>query len=76
MRPQRLVCLCNQVTAQEILAILKAGALTTADVQAFTMAGTGCTRCVREIDALVLHYKSTQKEDPQLRIEFEETKNK
>ncbi len=76
MRAQRLVCLCNQVTAQEILAILKAGARTTADVQEFTMAGTGCTRCVREIDALVFRYKSTQKKDPQLRIDFEEPKDK
>jgi bacterioferritin-associated ferredoxin len=76
MRAQRLVCLCNQVTAQEILAILKAGALTTADVQAFTMAGTGCTRCVREIEALVLNFKSTQKKNPQLRIDFEDPKGK
>jgi len=76
MSSQRLVCLCNQVTAQEILAILKAGALTTADVQEFTMAGTGCTRCVREIESIVLRYKSTQKIDPQLRIDFEDPKRK
>ena len=76
MSSQRLVCLCNQVTAQEILAILKAGALTTADVQEFTMAGTGCTRCVREIESIVLRYKSTQKIDPQLRFDFGDPKRK
>ncbi len=67
----RLVCLCNHVTAEEILGILRAGALNTADVQKFTAAGTGCTRCVREIDAIVEAYQSTVKKDPQLRIDFE-----
>ena len=67
----RLVCLCNQVTAQEILAILRAGARNTADIRNFTMAGTGCTRCVREIDDLVETYMATRKKDPQLRIDFE-----
>jgi hypothetical protein len=35
------------------------------------MAGTGCTRCVREIDDLVEKYMATRKKDPQLRIDFE-----
>jgi len=69
--PGRLVCLCNHVTAQEIIKILKAGALSTADVQKFTMAGTGCTRCVREIDAIVEHHLANSKKEPQLRINFE-----
>ena len=71
MRPNRLVCLCNHVTAQEIKNILRDGALSTAEVQEFTQAGTGCTRCVREIDAIVEEYLSTHKQDPQLRIKFE-----
>ena len=69
--PGRLVCLCNHVTAKEILDILRAGARNTADIQTFTMAGTGCTRCVREIDDLVEKYISSRKKDPQLRIDFE-----
>jgi len=71
MRPNRLVCLCNHVTAQEIKNILRDGALSTAEVQKFTHAGTGCTRCMREIDALVEEHLSTGKKDPQLRISFE-----
>ena len=69
--PGRLVCLCNHVTAKEIVDILRAGALSTADVQNFTSAGTGCTRCVREIDAIVENHLATSKKDPQLRIDFE-----
>ncbi len=68
--PGRLVCLCNHVTAKEILDILRSGATSTIEVQQFTLAGTGCTRCVREIDALVENYKATAKKDPQLRINF------
>lgn len=70
MSQKRLVCLCNHVTAQEIIKILRAGALTTADVQNFTHAGTGCTRCVREIDALVEKHFESMKVNPQLRIKF------
>ena len=68
---KRLVCLCNHVTAGEILKILRAGALSTADVQKFTLAGTGCTRCVREIDDIVEKYRVRKKKDQQLRIDFE-----
>ncbi len=68
--PGRLVCLCNRVTAKEIIDVLRAGALTIDDVQEFTSAGTGCTRCVREIDSIVQNYLATTKKDPQLRIDF------
>jgi bacterioferritin-associated ferredoxin len=71
MKPKRLVCLCNQVTAHEIIKVLNAGVFTTAEVQKFTQAGTGCSRCVREIDALVEHHLATRKKDPQLRIRFD-----
>ncbi len=71
MNPNRLVCLCNHVTAREIVKVLRAGALTTAEVQQFTQAGTGCTRCVREIDAIVVKHLATRKKEPQLRIKFE-----
>jgi len=69
--PGRLVCLCNHVAAKEIIDILRAGALSTSDVQKFTSAGTGCTRCVREIDSIVAHHLANLKIDPQLKINFE-----
>ena len=68
--PGRLVCLCNHVPAKEIIDVLRAGALTVAEVQDFTSAGTGCSRCVREIDAIVQNHLATTKKDPQLRIDF------
>ncbi len=71
MNPKRLVCLCNFVSEEEIIKVLRSGALTTAEVQKFTQAGTGCTRCVREIDAIVAKHLETNKKDPQLRIGFE-----
>ena len=67
---KRLVCLCNHVSAPEIKKKLRAGALTTSEIQKFTTAGTGCGRCVSEIDALVEEFKKEMKSDPQLRINF------
>jgi bacterioferritin-associated ferredoxin len=71
MNQKRLVCLCNHVSAQEIKKILKAGALTVADVQQFTAAGTGCGRCIQEINAIVEKHKSTNSNDLQLKISWE-----
>ena len=71
MKKKRLVCLCNQVSVQEIKKILKAGALTVADVQQFTAAGTGCGRCVQEITAIVEKHKSDSSNDLQLMICWE-----
>lgn len=70
MNSKQLVCLCNHVSATEIKKLLRAGALTTADIQKFTTAGTGCGRCVREIDAIVEKYRRDITIDPQLRIIF------
>lgn len=67
---KRLVCLCNQVSALEINRKLRAGALSTAEIQQFTTAGTGCGRCVREIDAIVEKYMRETSKDPQFRINF------
>jgi bacterioferritin-associated ferredoxin len=53
MNQKRMVCLCNQVSATEIKRILRTGALTLAEVQHHTAAGTSCGRCVREIEAIV-----------------------
>jgi len=70
MSSKRLFCLCNHVSAFEIKKMLRAGALTTAEIQKFTTAGTGCGRCVREIDAIVEKYMRENSKDPQFRIIF------
>lgn len=71
MNQKRLVCLCNHVSALEIKKVLCAGALTTSEIQKLTAAGTGCGRCVGEIDAIVEKYKTKSVKNPQLRISFE-----
>jgi len=70
MNQKRLVCLCNHVSAQEIKKILRAGALTLAEVQQHTAAGTSCGRCIREIEAIIKKHSETAKKDAQLRIGF------
>ncbi len=70
MNQKRLVCLCKHVSALEIKKKLHAGALTTSEIQKFTAAGTGCGRCVREIDAIVEKYMRETRKDPQFRIIF------
>ena len=71
MNPKQLVCLCNHVSAIEIRKILRTGAITLSDVQSFTLAGTNCGRCVREIEAIIREHNKVAKKDPQLRIDFE-----
>ena len=71
MNQKRMVCLCNQVSAPEMKRILRAGAVTLAEVQQHTAAGTSCGRCIREIEAIVEKHKNEKKNDPQLRIRFE-----
>ncbi len=71
MNQKRLVCICYHVSALEIRKILKAGALTVADVQQFTAAGTGCGRCIQEIAAIVEKHKTSNSNDPQLKISWE-----
>lgn len=70
MNQKRLVCLCNHVSELEIKNKLRAGALSTSDIQEFTAAGTGCGRCVSEINAIVEKYIAETKKDPQFRIIF------
>ncbi|MBC8006146.1 MAG: (2Fe-2S)-binding protein, partial [Verrucomicrobia bacterium] len=53
---RRLVCVCNLVTEKEILQVLRKGALSTADIQQATRAGTSCGRCLMEIDRMVEEY--------------------
>ena len=71
MNQKRIVCLCNMVSAPEIIKILRAGALTTSEIQKYTAAGTNCGRCIPEIDAIVEKYRTTSIKDSQLRISFE-----
>ncbi|HEY3388183.1 MAG TPA: (2Fe-2S)-binding protein [Prolixibacteraceae bacterium] len=70
MSLKRLVCLCNHVTELEINKKLRAGAVTTSEIQKFTTAGTSCGRCIPEIDAIVEKYKTEMIKDPQLRINY------
>ena len=71
MNQKRLVCLCNQVSALEIKKLLRAGALTTVEIQNFTSAGTSCGRCIREMDTIIIRHRKEIKSDPQLKISFE-----
>ncbi|MGE5394427.1 MAG: bacterioferritin-associated ferredoxin [Candidatus Saccharibacteria bacterium] len=67
---RRLVCVCNVVTENEILQVLKKGARSTADIQLMTRAGTSCGRCLMEIDRIVEEFLAQKPDDPQQRIEF------
>jgi bacterioferritin-associated ferredoxin len=68
---KRLVCLCNLVTKNEIISVLRKGARSTSDIQKITRAGTSCGRCLVEIDAVVEEILSGLPGDPQQRIEFD-----
>jgi bacterioferritin-associated ferredoxin len=70
MAKNKLVCICNSVTEMEIRKILKKGARSTTDIQKLTIAGTGCGRCIREIDSLVENHLKNLKPNPQQKIEF------
>ncbi len=71
MNQKRLICLCNNVPANEIVRILRAGALTRSEIQKFTSAGTSCGRCIREIDALLEKHRKESIKNAQLKINFE-----
>ena len=71
MNQKRIVCLCNMVSAPEIKKILRAGALTTSEIQKYTAAGTSCGRCIHEIDAILEKHRNETIKNPQLRISFE-----
>ena len=67
---RRLVCICNLVTEDEILAMLKKGASKTEDIQKYTSAGTSCGRCLPEIDAIVNEHKKKNPINQQRKLEF------
>ncbi|WP_372771899.1 (2Fe-2S)-binding protein [Mangrovibacterium sp.] len=64
----RLVCICNMVSEQEIINELKKGALDTSDIQYATRAGTSCGKCLMTIDQIVEEYHASQPQDSQGRL--------
>lgn len=69
---RRLVCICNVVTEAEVFKVLKAGAISTIDIQRITRAGTSCGRCLTTIDRLVEEFILQKPEDLQQRINFDD----
>lgn len=67
-----LVCVCNMVTEGEIRKFLQLGALSTADIQKITKAGTSCGRCLTTIDRMVEEFLSQKPNDLQQRLNFED----
>ena len=67
---KNLICICNLVIENEILAALKKGAQSTSDIQRITKAGTSCGKCLMTIDGIVEDYLAKQVPDPQKRFDF------
>ncbi len=68
---RKLVCICNLVTEDEIVKVLKKGASCTADIQKHTNAGTSCGRCLPEIDAIVDAHNNSNISNPQGKLNFD-----
>ena len=66
----RLVCICNFVTEDEIVSVLKKGAVSTEEIQMHTRAGTSCGRCLPLVDQIVSNYLSQKSVDPQTKLDF------
>lgn len=66
-----MVCLCNFVTEDEIISVLKKGARSTEEVQEYTRAGTSCGKCLVVIDQIVSDFLAQIPEDPQTKLDFE-----
>jgi len=69
---KQLVCMCNMVSENEILAALQKGAKSTSEIQKITRAGTSCGRCLPWIDVIVEDYLDNLPVDPQQRINFDD----
>lgn len=65
-----MVCICNGVTENEILRILKRGARDLGDVKKITLASSSCGRCKSEIEAVMARYLSSKTPDLQQNIDF------
>jgi len=68
----RLVCICNCISENEILAVLSKGARSTFEIQQMTRAGISCGKCLVVIDALVEEFLAKLPFDPQQKINFDE----
>ena len=66
----RLVCICNMVSEDEIKKALEKGAIDTLDIQYTTKAGTSCGKCLVAIDHLVDDFFTKNPQDPQGRLNF------
>ena len=66
----RLVCICNMVSENEIIQALKKGAKTTEDIQFATRAGTSCGKCLMTIDQLVEEYEMEVAINLQQKLDF------
>ncbi len=53
---EKIVCTCTGVTCGRIREAVEAGAVSLAEVQEATGAGTVCGSCLEEVEALVRHY--------------------
>ena len=67
---KRLICLCNFVDEEEILATLKKGARSSKDIQHHTRGGTSCGRCLPQIDDIVEDFGKSKPKDQQKRLDF------
>jgi len=66
----RLVCMCNFVTEDEIISVLKKGASTTKEIQEHTHAGTSCGRCLPVIDGIAADFLANKPRNPQTKLNF------
>ncbi len=66
----RLVCMCNFVTEDEIISVLKKGGVSTEKIQEFTRAGTSCGKCLVAIDQIVNDYLKQKPADPQTKLDL------
>ncbi|MEK7719882.1 MAG: (2Fe-2S)-binding protein [Bacteroidota bacterium] len=70
IKKQRVVCVCNGITENEVLRILKRGARNLEDVKKLTSAATGCGRCKSESEAIVKQFIESKAPDLQTNIDF------
>jgi nitrite reductase (NADH) large subunit len=70
IRKAKTVCLCNGVTAGEILKILKKGARDLNDVKKFTLASASCGKCKVEVETVINHYFAGKTPEIQKSINF------
>ena len=66
----RLVCMCNFVTEDEIISVLKKGAVSTEEIQEHTRAGTSCGKCLVVIDQIVSDYLDKKPLNPQTKLDL------